>query len=534
MKTNELFMKVKLLICCLVLSPMLAMHAQPYWETYIHNKYVNENIFLKQSIDTTTPPNFKTAVSQLPEPFWVARPDVIKCYWKTWEIAYSNLHPVEPKSGFVYPLLDAAFNGDIYMWDNSFMLMFLKYGIHSFNFLHTLNNFYCKQHPDGFICREIRRSDGTDTFERWAVASTGPNIMPWAEWEYYTNLNDTARLKQIFPVLLAYYQWFKANRSWPDGSYFANGQSCGMDNQPRIPGNENSQAVNHSTGHISWIDATLQQIIAGKALIEMGNIINRTADTRLLVTEVAYLTDYVNRNMYDSNSDYYFDRQRDGTLTGVKSIAAYWALLAGVVPSGKLKGFVAHLENSNEFDRPNRVPTLSADDPHYKPEWGYWLGGVWAPTNYMVLRGLTKYKQDSLAFEIAQNNLNNVVKVFNQKGTLYENYSPETGEGQYKDNFVGWTGLVPIAVLFEYVFGIRTNVPENTLVWDIRLTDAFGIKKYPFGRTGLLNLQCDKRKKSTDKPVISIESNVDFKLLLKWKGGIQVVNIKKKSKTNRN
>jgi hypothetical protein len=152
----------------------------------------------------------------------------------------------------------------------------------------------------------------------------------------------------------------------------------------------------------------------------------------------------------------------------------------------------------------------------------------------MVLRGLTKYSQDSLAFEIAQNNLNNVVKVFYQKGTLYENYSPESGEGQYKDNFVGWTGLVPISVLFEYVFGIRPDVPENTLVWDVRLTDAFGIKKYPFGSTGLLNLQCAKRKKVTDKPVVSIQSNIDFKLLLKWQGGSQMVDVKKNFKKDHN
>jgi len=406
--------------------------------------------------------------------------------------------------------------------------MFLKYGVKSFDFFPALNNFYCKQHSDGFICREIRRSDGTDTFERCAIASTGPNIMPWAEWEFYTNLNDSARLKDVFPPLLAYYQWFRTNRSWPDGSYFANGQSCGMDNQPRIPGNKNPQMVNHSTGYMSWIDATLQQIVAGKVLINMGKKIHREADVKDIETEVALLTEYVNTKMYDPKSDFYFDRLRDGNLSQLKSIGAYWALLAEVVPADKMKNFLAHLENKMEFDRPNRVPTLSADDHSYKPEWGYWLGGVWAPTNYMVLRGLTKYKQDSLAFEIAQNNLNTVVKSFNQKGTLYENYSPETGEGQFKENFVGWTGLTPIAVLFEYVFGIRPDVPANTLVWDVRLTDAFGVKKYPFGKAGLLDLQCAKRKKNTDKPVVSIQSNVDFNLILKWSGGSQMVVVKKK------
>ncbi|MFZ4569919.1 MAG: trehalase family glycosidase [Bacteroidales bacterium] len=56
---------------------------------------------------------------------------------------------------------------------------------------------------------------------------------------------------------------------------------------------------------------------------------------------------------------------------------------------------------------------------------GYWRGSVWAPTNYMVLRGLTNYHRDSPAYEIALNHLNNVVEVFNRTGTLFENYAPE-------------------------------------------------------------------------------------------------------------
>lgn len=46
------------------------------------------------------------------------------------------------------------------MWDCSFMTMYGKYAKSVFNFQNTLNNFFAKQHSDGFICREIRESDG--------------------------------------------------------------------------------------------------------------------------------------------------------------------------------------------------------------------------------------------------------------------------------------------------------------------------------------------------------------------------------------
>ena len=59
------------------------------------------------------------------------------------------------------------------MWDSSFILMFARYGTRFFPFQNTLNNFYAQQHPDGFICREIK-ADGADCFERYDPVSTGP------------------------------------------------------------------------------------------------------------------------------------------------------------------------------------------------------------------------------------------------------------------------------------------------------------------------------------------------------------------------
>ena len=42
-----------------------------------------------------------------------------------------------------------------------FMTLFGRYGERAFTFMRTLDNFYAKQHPDGFICREIGRATAT-------------------------------------------------------------------------------------------------------------------------------------------------------------------------------------------------------------------------------------------------------------------------------------------------------------------------------------------------------------------------------------
>ena len=155
-------------------------------------------------------------------------------YWKAWEIAIGNIRAPQAGSGFVSSYLDTAYNGNIFMWDSSFILMFARYGTRFFPFQNTLNNFYAKQHPDGFICREIK-ADGADCFERYDPVSTGPNLMPWCEMVYFHQFGDTERLHKIFPVLCAYYKWLKLNHTWRNGTYWSSGWGTGMDNMPRVP-----------------------------------------------------------------------------------------------------------------------------------------------------------------------------------------------------------------------------------------------------------------------------------------------------------
>ncbi|MDR2843192.1 MAG: glycoside hydrolase [Candidatus Symbiothrix sp.] len=515
----------KTVICLSILLLMTEMQAQTYYyDVHVPNSTVEQNSFIHQTPDVTPVPDYASARQMLPQPIWANHPDAINLYHYAWEIAFSNLRVPTKRNGFVSPFIDTAFNGCLFMWDSSFILMFGRYGSRAFDFQATLDNFYGKQHSDGFICREIRESDGSDTFERFDASSTGPNVMPWAEWEYFLNLNDTARLQQVFHPLLAYYQWFKTYRSWPDGSYFASGWGCGMDNQPRIP-----QGFHElwSSAHMSWIDITLQEIFAGKILIKMAEHLGKDSEVKDIREEIDYLTQYVNEKMWNNQTAFYFDRFRDGSLSDVKSIAAYWALLAQTADKNQSERFIQHLENPNEFARTVRVPALSADNPGYKADGGYWNGGVWAPSSYMVLRGLTNYEKDSLAHAIASNLLENAIEVYKQTGTLWEHYAPEMHKGMGKQKFVGWTGLIPITMLFEYVFGIRPNVPANELVWDVRLLDEHGIKNYPFGKEGVVNLLCAKRKNPKDEPRIKVSSTVDLQIKLIWEGGSKQIGISK-------
>jgi glycogen debranching enzyme len=253
----------------------------------------------------------------------------------------------------------------------------------------------------------------------------------------------------------------------------------------------------------------------------MAEALGHSTEVADLHAEIDHLRQVINASMWDNTAGFYFDRRADGSLSNVKTIGAFWALLAGITPPENMQRFVAHLDNPAEFKRPHRVPSLSADNPHYEPRGEYWCGGVWPPTNYMVLRGLTQAGYHALAHKIAFNHHSNVIQVFEKTGTVWENYAPESaapGNIAAKE-FVGWTGLSPVAVLFEYVFGLRPDVPANKLVWDVRLADAHGVNAYPFGENGLLDLQCAARTAITEKPVIEAKSNQPLTLEITWEGG---------------
>lgn len=501
-----------------------------FYDTYLRNPYAEENSFRGMEADTSDLPTLEVARDLLPSPFWNGHQSAIDCYWKVWEIAFRNLRKPQSGSPFVANFIATAFNDCLFMWDSAFILLFARYGNRAFNFQRTLDNLYSTQHPDGFICREIGEADGLDRFQRFDPTSTGPNIMPWTEWEYYQTTGDRGRLTRVFPVLTAYHQWMRKYHTWNDGTYWSSGWGCGMDNQPRFPigdsiNGENEVVYHH--GFLVWADACFQQMYSCSLLINMAEALGRGVEVEDLRAERERLHEQVNDLLWDEAKGFYYDRFPDSSLSTMTSIGAYWSLLADAVPSDRLARFVSHLENTGEFNRMHRVPTLAADHPQYADDGGYWKGGVWAPTNYMVLRGLTRAGYDDLAHDIGMNHHRNVVKVYERTGTVWENYAPElvSPGNPAKSDFVGWSGLPPVAVLFEYVFGIQADAPANKVRWDVRLLEEHGVERYPFGADVTINLRCDARGSITEKPNVRVESSAPVMLELRWQGGSEIISV---------
>jgi hypothetical protein len=491
---------------------------------HIANPFVTNNHFLTASPTPIDLPKFDDVRTLIPQPYWNNHERAIDMYWYVWELAFQNLANPTLENGFIAPYIDTAFNDCIFLWDSAMILMFTRYANEAFNFLGTLDNFYSKQHPDGFICREISFVDGSDQFYRSDPASTGPNILAWVEWEYFLQNGNKQRLHTVFAPLVAYHQWLRQNRTWRDGTYWTCGWASGMDNLPRVPGGADAHRIGH--GHNIWADMNFQQMLSARLLMKMADVLGKQDDISDIAEEYDRLSQQVNQRLWNPATNFYLDLRADGSHSDVKTVGAYWALLAGnTIPN--IDAFIAHLENTRTFNRPHRVPALSADHLAYHRDGQYWLGGVWAPTNYMVLRGLTEHGYDALAHAIARNHHDNVLQVYQATNTLWENYSPELAKpgDPAKSDFVGWTGLPATAILLEYIFGLRLQAQERMLLWDVRLTEAHGVKHYRFGQGGMLDLHCAQRTNTDVEPEIQTHSNQSITLVVRWQGGEKTISL---------
>jgi len=476
--------------------------------------------FAKKAYEPAPLPVFEKTRGALPAPMYDADPDAVRCYWKAWELAFKNFHAPAPGSGYVSNFIDAAFNQNIFLWDTCFMTIFCNYGHPLVPGIASLDNFYAKQHDTGEICREIDRATGKD-FGPWVNAEGGSLLSRWgygsddakppvkieyrgraapspdprltldalnhpilafAEVESFRITGDKARLAMVWEPLVRYYRALQTYIRQGNGLYMTDWAS--MDNSARNP---------YLARGGTAIDTSSQMVLFARNLAEIARIIGKPDAAESFAGEADSLAKIIDEKMWDEGERFYFDLTLDGKRAPTKSVAAFWTLIARVAPPERAKALAAALDDPRLFKTKHRVPTLAASEPGFDGENGsYWRGSVWAPTTMMVVRGLEANGFRDLAREIALNHFENALAVFRETGTVWENYAPQRiAPGKpAKGDFVGWSGIAPIALFIEYAIGIRADASTETIDWTIRSPKRVGIERFRFaGKT--LSLICE-------------------------------------------
>ena len=129
-----------------------------------------------------------------------------------------------------------------------------------------------------------------------------------------------------------------------------------------------------------------------------------------------------------------------------------------------------------------------------------------------------------MAQQVAENHYFNVIESFEKTKCVWEHHAPDKpSEGRGRSNFVGWTGITPIAVLFEYLFGLRYDARHRRLTWKLRRTEELGVSRYPFHADGLADLRVEARSDPMQRPQVTISANQPLEVELVWAGGSELL-----------
>ena len=319
---------------------------------------------------------------------------------------------------------------EFYDWDLYFETLFLSYfGVNRFS-RNNVELFLDAQHPSGFVSRTIRSPRERQPFKPF-LAQTAllyarqRQDFRWLDGKYYE------RLKKYLDY------WFWHCDADKNGLCFWDGSDAsGMDNQVRRLGYINVMEY-------EGVDLNSYLVRELDAMAEIAAELSKPEEAAGFAEHAKALRRLIDEVFWDEEDGFYYDRsEKTGRLNRVKSIAGFMPLWANAASPEKAERIIKeHLINENEFWLRYPVATWSKSEPDYfqekKGNESTWMGATWVPTNYMVFRGLVDYGYTDIARVIADKTFELVVS----EPFLREYYNGETGAGQGRAPFWGWSSL---------------------------------------------------------------------------------------------
>lgn len=457
-------------------------------------------------LDYRAPSGPEQLRSKLPVPILTDDAGWLDLYWRAWSIAYDKIRTPDEQTGLV-GYCDAAFSHNIFQWDTCFMLRFLRYSPQIFKAFGSLDNFYLKQHDDGFICREINSVSGADFWEKDHKSSINPPLFSDAEWSLYSLTADDERVSRVLPPLIRYHHWLSMNRRASDGvGYWTTALASGMDNSPRAY-DQGGLDVHEGYGY-TWLCMTAQMALSTMRISQLAAVAGEEEIAERFRAEYEMLAEYVRATFWNDDGGFYADRQPDGAVSNVLTPATCWPLLLPGEPEERVARIESALLDERRLGRAHLVSSLSADHALYDSRGNYWRGSVWPPMVYLAAAAMSNCGHHEAASRIADNHLSMLGAVFRKTGTFWENYAPDSTErGQIaRPEFVGWAGCGPIAMLIETVIGISVSAANRHVHWRLGRQDRHGLENMKMGGS-TLSVLFDPATRS-----IQVSADEDFDL----------------------
>ncbi|KAI0124410.1 glycoside hydrolase family 63 protein [Xylariales sp. AK1849] len=272
-------------------------------------------------------------------------------------------------------------------------------------------------------------------------------------------------LAELYPLLRRQFYWFKKTQFGDIKSYEREAYSgregyrwrgrsvqhiltSGLDDYPR------PQPPHPGELHldlISWVG------LMTKTLTNIAKALGEVSDAKnyeLILNNIEHnLVDLHWSQEDDCFCDATIDAFEENKLVCHKGYITLFPFLAGLLKPDdpKLGSVLKLLGDEDELWSPFGLRSLSKKDELYGTDENYWRSPVWVNINYLAISqlygvaiqdGPSQDKARDLYIRLRGNIVNTVYKSWAETGFVWEQYNPETGQGQRTQHFTGWTSLV--------------------------------------------------------------------------------------------
>lgn len=313
------------------------------------------------------------------------------------------------------------------------------------------------QEPNGFIPDCIYRNN---LLEENNYRNTKAPLAAWAIWKIYEKTKDVNFLKEFYPKLKLYHNWWYQERDHDqdglcefgstDGTVIAAKWESGMDNAVRF---DDSKILKNGEKAYSLdqesVDLNSFLYAEKNYLNKMAAVLKLTEEAKKWKDESVTLKAKIQTQFWDAETGWFYDTTIDGkTLIKAMGCEGYLPIWAEVATPEQVKAAKTNMMDTNSLNTFVPLPTLAANHPKFKPEGGYWRGPVWLDQSYFGINGLEKYGYNTEANELAHKLIYNAEGVLDKGTSIRENYQPITGKGLEAFNF-SWSASHYLMLLLE-------------------------------------------------------------------------------------
>lgn len=347
-----------------------------------------------------------------------------------------------------------------------------------------LDAFYGFQEESGAIRSKYDITSGKAILTEENPEGIALPLFAWAEYNMYHKTGNKKRIKDVLPVLVKYFAWVEATFKRENGLFAVPLSATLLENSPR------TQSLYH-------IDFNAAMAVNALYMSALGDILNDKETSFQYKRAYFSIKTRINSLMWNQEEGFYYDLDAEETQVKVKTIGAFWPLLAEIPNEDRAERLISHLTNPEEFGIAHPFPCIAANEPEYDKNGGGFKGSVLPPLTYMVIKGLEKYNKHNLARECAIRHVYFILDSLvphdvqgHHKYTVYSAYKPES-EGAAvwaekpdynRTQNIAYVAISTICLMIENIVGLYISLPRKTVDWMIPNLEIMGIENLSLKR----------------------------------------------------